>query len=254
MSFRIYIDESGDHILHDSPNPAPRYLGLTAIVIRKSDYNPSVPLGLEALKRKHFPYDVDDPPILVRKQVIERKSHFGALRDAGLNTQWEEDLLAFLSELPGHVATVVFDKASLRGSVGKAVLEPYHRCWEALLSNVGFWLSKQENEVADIMPEGRGKKEDGELQKFYQKLRETGVNNLDAVQFTIVLPDESLLFGRKWNNIAGLQIADIIAAEQKILTVQEAKGIAEYPIGAFGQRINAAIHAKVIPGGRMLLE
>ena len=34
-------------------------------------------------------------------------------------------------------------------------------------------------------------------------------------------PDEDLKFRKKEHNVAGLQIADLISADQKMLTVQE---------------------------------
>ena len=185
---------------------------------------------------------------------MDRKSHFGVLRETRLNAGWEAGLLKFLAFVPMHVATVVFDKKHVGGAIKQGVLEPYHRCLGELLDVVGHWLIEQRDGMADVMVEGRGKKENSDLLEFYLRLRETGVNELKADLFKTLMPKESLLFGKKQNNIAGLQVADIIAAEQKILAVQEAKGPESYPIGTYGQRINEAISDKLVPDGRKLLQ
>ena len=184
---------------------------------------------------------------------MDRKSHFGVLRETRLNAGWEAALLKFLAFVPMYVATVVFDKKHEGDAIRKGNVEPYHRCMEELLSVVGHWLSEQRDGIADVMVEGRGKKENHELQEFYSRLRETWATELKADAFKTLFPNGSLLFGKKQNNIVGLQVADIVAAEQKILAVREAQGPGAYPIGVYGQRINEAISEKLVPDGRKLL-
>jgi len=52
MTYRVYIDESGDHTYRNVEDLSRRYLGLTGLVIKKTDYNPSIPNSLEALKEE----------------------------------------------------------------------------------------------------------------------------------------------------------------------------------------------------------
>ena len=253
MSYRVYIDESGDHTYYDSTNPGPRFLGLTAVAFRRADYDPEVFDSVEALKRRHFTYDVDCPPVLIRKQVIERGAHFGVLREPLRNKAWEEDLIAVLSDLPMQVFTVVVDKKAHKGAIEGGILHAYNYVFTQLLSRIAMWLSIQNDGVADVMPEARGKREDRELQAVYEGLRSAGCEPLTATQFRAVFPEAKLLIARKESNIAGLQIADLVAAEQKILTVQEALGVDTYAIGRFGERINSAISGKVRSYGRRLV-
>lgn len=253
MPYRIYIDESGDHSYYDSPNPGPRFLGLTAVAFRKPDYDPAVVESVEALKRRHFAYDVDRPPILTRKQVIERGSHFGVLRESARNIAWEEDLIAALSSFPMQVFTVVVDKKENREAIESGKLHAYNHAFIHLLSQIVMWLSMQQEGIADVMPEARGKREDKELQAVYGGLRQSGCESLPAAQFRDVFPEAELLIAKKESNIAGLQIADLLAAEQKILTVRETLGLDSYDIGQFGEQINNAISQKIISGGRRLV-
>ena len=253
MSYRVYIDESGDHSYYDSANPGPRFLGLTAVAFRKADYDPAVFESVEALKRRHFTYDVDNPPVLIRKQVIERGGHFGVLREPLRNKAWEEDLIAMLSGLPMQVFTAVVDKKAHKEAIQSGMLHAYNYAFTHLLSQIAVWLSMQSEVTADVMPEARGKREDKELQAVYEGLRSTGCESLTDAQFRMVFSEARLLTARKESNIAGLQIADLLAAEQKILTVQEALGVDVYSIGRFGEQVNNAISQKVIPGGRRMV-
>ena len=48
----------------------------------------------------------------------------------------------------------------------------------------------------------------------------------------------------KEHNVAGHQIADLISANQKMLTVQEYEKPLAYPIGPYGLKINRAIKSE----------
>jgi len=48
--YRLYIDESSDHIYRNLEKLDRHYLGLTGVLIHQAYYNPTVPDGLEELK------------------------------------------------------------------------------------------------------------------------------------------------------------------------------------------------------------
>lgn len=91
--WRLYIDESGDHTYKRIDDIDRRYLGLTGVLIRKRYYDNHVQPNLEVLKRELFRYDPDNPPILVRREIIHRRKWFYVLQDGALNEQWEGSLL-----------------------------------------------------------------------------------------------------------------------------------------------------------------
>ena len=61
------------------------------------------------------------------------------------------------------------------------------------------------------MAESRGKKEDMRLKKSFQGIWEHGTDHMEAKQFQELLTSKELKVKPKANNIAGLQLADIIA-------------------------------------------
>jgi hypothetical protein len=252
INYRLYIDESGDHAYRHLDDPHRRYLGLTGVLMRKSYYNPVVPNTLEALKRLFFTYDPDVPPILVRKALVDKKGSFGVLREPEINASWEQALLGFYTGLPAAIFTVVIDKKEHYERFPSSAWNPYSYSLMVLLWRVRGWLRLQ-GETADIMPESRGQNEDNQLLAAYLDLRANDPYYGRAADYCAAYPNERLLFRRKDQNIAGLQLADLKAAEQKLLTLQECRRVLPHPIGPFGQALNTAIESKVNRYGRYLL-
>ena len=255
MDYRIYIDESGDHSYRGLENLGRRYLGLIGLVFQKAEYDPAIPLELEALKRRHFLVDVDYPLVLHRRDILERRTNFWVLRDSSRNRAWEDDLTDFLGRCPMQVFTAVVDKRARIENYGDVRTNPYALALADLLDRVGFWLASRKDGTADIMLESRESKNDSALVRSYTRLRIPESRSLSPEQFTAVYPGESLLCRNKEHNVAGLQIADILVADQKRLTVEEAMGLRASRAGPFGQRVNSAIADKVSSQvGRRLLQ
>jgi hypothetical protein len=249
----LYIDESGDHTYRQLADLSKKYLGLTGVLIKKTDYDPHIPEALERLKRTFFTYDPDIPPILVRQDVISRKKWFGILRDPQINAKWETAVLAFYAGLPAQIFTVVIDKKTHFQRFATGAWNPYSYSMAVLLNRVRGYL-KLHGATADVMPESRGQTEDSELLTAYVELRTNSSIYGKAGDYQAAFPRDRLLFRRKDHNVAGLQLADLVAADQKLLTVQEAKRTMPHPIGPFGQRLNRAVAGKVNRYGRYLLE
>ena len=68
-------------------------------------------------------------------------------------------------------------------------------------------------------------------------------------------PNNELMIRKKYQNICGLQIADIVAVGQKLLTIEEDGETVEGLAGSFDEKINHAISPMVImPYGRYMLK
>lgn len=244
MTHRIYIDESGDPSYRGLTNPGRRYMGLTGVVLRKAEYDPAIPLALEALKRKHFPYDSDFPVSLHRKDIMQKRQEFRVLQEAHRNRAWETDLLSFLTNCPFRCFTVVFDKSEHQRRLPGSTESAYGKCLSSLLETIAASLGNEQDNAAEVLLESRGARADSETQLPYENLRSSGTHRLSADEFQTFYPEESLFFRRKEHNVAGLQSADIIVFEQTRLALLEDGRALESPIGRFGQRLNEAIRDK----------
>jgi hypothetical protein len=253
-TYRLYIDETGDHRYKQLNQLESRYLGLTGVLIKKEYYDKTIPQALEALKKQFFKYDPDKPPILVRSHILYHKFAFGVLLDDELNAKWETALVNFYKELKAQIFTVVIDKKVHKENYPLQTFDAYVYSLAVLLWRVHGYLSIHKQK-AGIMAEARGKVEDASIQSGFDYVREYGFTGYGTPEgYCETYPDPKLKFGTKIQNVAGLQIADLIAYGQKVLTVEENHRPYHKPISRFTKMLNDAIQPKVNRYGRYFLE
>jgi hypothetical protein len=217
--YRLYIDESGDHTYYlTSQEPAKIYLGITGLIIEHEYYRTNFHPQLESLKQKHFPHNPDEPLILHRKEIINRHGSFWRLRDKEKDNAFKEDLLHFLKEQQYCIITIVIDKNSHVRHYGKTAYHPYHYCLMLMMERYCGYL-KFNNAKGDVMAESRGKAEDRLLKAAYQNIYYNGTHYHDTGLFQETLSSKEIKLKPKSKNIAGLQVADLIAypSKQEIL-------------------------------------
>ncbi len=78
--YRLYIDESGDHTYAHLDLPERRYLCLVRCFFDLTVYRQSFQPQLEALKSKYFRHDPDEPIVLHRSKLINKKGSFKCTR------------------------------------------------------------------------------------------------------------------------------------------------------------------------------
>src|SRR5689334_3653462 len=119
-TYRIYIDESGDHIyggrvfrnlsldtLGLSAVFYPhldavggRYLSLTGCIVEKDYYRNTFHPEIESLKRRYFDYDPDESPLILhRREILNQEGPFYRLRDAHLCAEFNNDLIRLMTTL-----------------------------------------------------------------------------------------------------------------------------------------------------------
>jgi len=240
--YRLYVDESGDHSYYELEDPAKRYLGLTGIFIEGVYYRTTFQLRMEELKQKHFPHSPDEPVILHRKDIINRRGPFWVLRDVEREQAFNEDLLQFTREQDYRIITVVIDKKTHIERYGEAAYHPYHYCLAALLERYCGFLNFH-NAQGDVLAESRGGTEDLQLKRAYQILYQRGTWYRGFEFFRRALTSSEIKIKQKVMNIAGLQLCDLIAypSKQEIL-IQERR--IDDPGDNFGKQICQCIQAK----------
>ena len=252
--WRLYIDESGDHTYKHVDDLEKRYLGLTGVLFPKQRYDDDAQPRLEEMKQSIFRYDPDDPPILTRSDIRNRKRWFYVLQDAGLNKRWEEELLAYLGRITryGMAFTVVIDKWQHLEDYPFQTFDPYVYSLSVLLNRVRGYLTLHRGQ-ADVIAESRGTVEDNQIKQAYKSLREHGSRYGDGAYYQSAFPAPELGIKKKNQNIAELQIADVLAYGQKIATIQESNKSAPRALTNYGQRINEVVQHMVNPYGRYML-
>ncbi len=214
VRFRLYVDESGDHTYKDLDNERRRYLGLTGIAVECDYYRQEFQPELEALKQQHFPHSTDDPVILHREDIYNRRHAFGVLEDPAKNAAWEDDVVDFTQNARILLFTVVLDKKRHVEKYGTRARHPYHYSLTLLLERYKGYLLRY-GAAGDVLAEARGKAEDRELSKAYREIWTNGTYYEHAAGFQRALSSRELKLKRKEQNVAGLQLADLIAHPSK---------------------------------------
>ncbi|HUY90035.1 MAG TPA: DUF3800 domain-containing protein [Pirellulales bacterium] len=210
MKYRMYVDEVGNSDLGASDDPNHRYLSLTGVVLSLEYVDRTVFPALEDVKRRFFGSHPDEPIILHRKELVNKKPPFECLRDPVAEQAFNRELMQFLADIDYTVFTVVIDKKEHRERYQVWRHDPYHYCLLVLLERYVLWL-KRRDVVGDVMAESRGGKEDRRLKESYERVYDSGSGYVARQQFTACLTSRQLKVKQKANNIAGLQIADLIA-------------------------------------------
>jgi hypothetical protein len=239
--YRLYVDESGDHAFNLLENSAHRYLCLLGVWLRLEDDYVAFSDALDAFKREFFGPRPDRPVILHRSDVINRKGPFGVLSNADTRVKFEQSLLQLLAGAQFRFVCVVIDKRS-HAEKYTSPFHPYHYCLAALLDRYSGWLNLK-NAVGDVMAESRGKEEDLQLKQAYRRVYESGTLMFGHRHHQRALTSKEIKLKRKRENIAGLQLADLLAYPVKQECLVE-RHLIDDPGPVFGKQIVAAIRAR----------
>lgn len=247
--YRLYIDECGDPGLSAASLAQDRYLTLVGVAFETTCYRDVFQPALEAMKKRHLAYDADDPPVLHKDDIVKKRRAFSVLRDAALQQAFDADLLQLLSIHEYCVVCVVVDKLACVRAYGPRCPEPYEYAMAALLVRYAGWLNYVVHGVGDVMAEARYKKADRSLSRAYQDVyvngttRYPGPRPIGGVHLQKALTSRNLKLKEKRDNVAGLQVADLLTYCCKVDTLGSFGRPAPVP-GPFSQAVQAAIAPK----------
>lgn len=242
MKYRIYIDEVGNSDLSSSENPNHRFLSLTGVILDLEYMSDVVFPDLENLKKKFFGSNPDDPIILHRKELLNAKPPFEALKNHGVRARFDQELLGFLRTWKYSVITVCLDKLKHRENYSTWRYHPYHYCLAVLLERYVFFLNRNKGK-GDVLAESRGGKEDRTLKDSFSRLYRNGTDFVGPEQFQNSLTSKQLKVKLKANNIAGLQLADLIAHPSRNEILHE-QNLLNRELPPFGKKIIEILKGK----------
>lgn len=241
MTHRLYVDESGDHGYGSLDREDQRYLGLIGLAVDLDAHAFTLPDAIESLKRRLLPHSPDDPVVLHRKEIVQRSGPFYVLQNSEHREQFDTALLDLISNLPYVIFMVVLDKKQHFETHGRAGFDPYHLCLAMLLERYCDYL-KALGRRGDVLCESRGGREDRHLKDEYRRLVEEGNSNRPANFFASALTSKELKMRKKEANVAGLQLADLLAhpAKQDVLVEY---GRLAIPGSEFREPLRQAMHS-----------
>ncbi len=213
--YRLYLDESGDHVYRRTTEDPHRFLCLLGCWFKNPDYV-KFHQELENFKVRHLHHHPDNPVILHREDIINARKAFKILQDDNKRAQFDEQLLEIIQCAEFRVVAVVIDKATLRESYGESAAHPYHLGLGFLLQRFAGYLNHI-NRIGDVMAEARGGVEDLLLKESYSRVYQYGTWSVTtASAFQTALSSHQLKLRGKKANISGLQLADLIGHPAKM--------------------------------------
>jgi len=208
--YRIYVDEVGNADLGSSDDPNHRFLSLTGICVNLEYVRTTLAPEMERLKSAHFESHPDEPVVLHRKEMLSGEPPFASLKNPAVREQFNAELLAAFERWEYGIITVCLDKRKFLETYGPWAKDPYHHGMATLLEHYTRFLEGK-NATGDVMAESRGSKEDLRLKEAFSGLWETGTDYIQASRFQERLTSRQLKVKSKSANIAGLQLADLLA-------------------------------------------
>ncbi len=233
--YRLYIDETGNADLKNVDNQNQRFLSLTGVIISLSYIAEKMYPEMETLKSRYFESHPDEPVVLHRKELVNQKPPFQSLRRMEVEYAFNQDLLMHLRDWEYRVITVCIDKKNHAETYSVWLRNPYHYCLAVLLEHFNFWLNRK-NACGDVMAESRGGREDKRLKNEFRGLWENGTYFVEPSQFQRSFTSRELKVKPKTANIAGLQLADLIAHPSRSEILYE-QGLLGRELGTFARQI-----------------
>ncbi len=208
--YRIYIDEVGNPDLTHVDDPNHRFLSLTGVILESEYAIQKLLPEMDQIKREFFQYDPDEPVIFHRKKLVNKQSPFHPLINPDTEKRFNAALLTALASWEYAVITVVIDKRAYRDQYQVWYYHPYHYCLSVLLERFVLFLHYG-GHCGDVMIEGRVRQEDGKLKDLFSNLYARGTDNVPPQRWQRRLTSRELKIKLKSADIAGLQLADMIA-------------------------------------------
>jgi hypothetical protein len=205
--YRLFFDETGNADLDGAEkSPNERYLSLTGVVIRQDIHDGYLTRRLNRLKNDIFGRS---SIILHRRDIMRRDGDFAVLRNEHTKAEFDARLAAIIAEIPTPAFTVSIDKLAHKQKYKVWRFHPYHYCMTCLLERYVRWLERTGN-VGDVTGEARDAAPNMLLGNSYARFYKHGTT-VKPEMIQSRLTTNKLKLEPKTSNVAGLQLADVLA-------------------------------------------
>ena len=241
---RMYVDETGSADMGASRNnPNHPFLSLTGVIADLAHVAEVIVPEMEQLKAEFFWRDPDEAPLILhRKEIVNKSPPFERLRDASLREQFDDRLVELMVRWQYQVITVCIDKQDHLDRYGDLHYHPYHYCIECLMERFSHYLNRR-GMRGDLLAECRGGKEDRQLKLEYRRLWEQGTRYCKPAAVQQALTSREIKLKTKQTNVAGLQLADLLAHPSRCELLKE-QGLLDRPLAPFARRVVGVLQTK----------
>jgi len=200
-----FLEESGDHILSGGDPNYPVFV-LAGVVVEEDYYASVIQPEMEELKQKLFGRT---DLVLHTADITRNRNGFEGLKDPGFRARFFQELNAAMRRWDYTVLSVIVDKRRLVEVYESSAWDPYDLSVGFLVERLVF-LSEERKARAKIIAESRNASLDRRLEGTWEGLLEKDTYYVRAQRLRGRV--EGLVFKKKGDNEAGLQLADLVAS------------------------------------------
>ncbi|MER8416230.1 hypothetical protein NKH21_01860 [Mesorhizobium sp. M1329] len=187
-----------------------RYLSLTGAIMKKDHARDYLVPAFDRIKADILSQDPDAPICFHRVDIRNSRGPFEPLKDRDAREEFDRRILQVMSDADYRIITALIDKQWMTEQAHWRQTHPYHFLMEIIVEKFAHFLRRM-NSTGDIMPEARGNNQDKALQREFWTCRTMGTRFAEFALTRARIPSSSLKFRTKKDNIAGLQLCDLLA-------------------------------------------
>lgn len=239
--YRLYVDEVGTTGLNNLDKDKNRYLSLTGVAMDIRHAADALEPNMNWIKSSILRHDPDSPTILHRSDIVGLGGSFEILKDEAIRSTFDRSILKLFSITEFRVITAILDKKVMLSKSHWKEKEPYHYLMDILVEKYVQLLERTKT-IGDIMPEQRGRDQDRALQDAFTKTRSEGTFYVGSHRVQSVIRSKNLKFRSKKENIAGLQLCDLLAHPSHMIARELVKH--QVTLGPFAIKVRDILIAK----------
>lgn len=179
---------------------------LSTVVIRRADY---AGLIIPALTRLKLKFWVHEGVNLHSRDIRKAKGPFAFLQVPELRTDFIGELSSLMRDMPYLLFISAIRKDHHKDRYGKNAANPYDLALEFTMERLVPFIENKGLKELPFVAEARGRNEDETLERCFYRMLSEGTDYIRRSRFkTLNCP---LVFRNKFDNIAGIQLADLCA-------------------------------------------
>lgn len=208
--YRMFIDDTGNIDSAASNHPQRRFASITGVIFELEYLRLVFDIGFSMLKRRHFGLMPNGkPPVMHLRRLKQAEGPFHVMTDNEKRAAWQRDCFSMYRRAQYHVITVSVDKIAFYNR---------HPNWQddiygLLVGNAveRYFYFLRDRGTGDVMAEAVNGPKDQVLKDLYKKFYETGTQHIPANLLQTVLSSKEIKIKPKNADVAGLQLADLLA-------------------------------------------
>jgi len=200
-----FIDECGDHSLDKVDRDFPLFL-LAAVIVERQTYTETIIPAVGRLKLRYWNHEGVN---LHSRDIRKALGAFAFLQVPAKRTQFLGEVSTMMETLPYTLFVSAVRKDRLSERYGQKAKNPYDLALVFTMERVIHFLETSKQAELPVVVEARGSNEDKELERVFYTIMSAGTFYIPADRFKAL--SCPLVFRRKPDNIAGVQLADLCA-------------------------------------------